>query len=569
MSNLSNNGELVNISRSDKFIRPDYNYPYKPKEPSRRFFSWINMNMPIEGSDTPKMHYMIIDELLCGKDSVQAMVHREGAKTTVLSKFLPLQVASTGEFFGFADIKRQFIKDAIQIIDEKKSPTASQLKKKERLLKSLSKQDDSVTNCVIFSATFEQAVDLLLDIRSAWDNSEQLQATLRLAKDSTGKTISDAKSYICFENDKGQRFHLQAKGAGQSMRGTKKDGVRPQLLIFDDILPDSILDNKNERAKLKRWFYSVACPAASSAGNIRIVVGTPMTEDDLLSEILNSNSFKSIKFPIANEFPVPEERIVSSWPDYHTKRKIWKDFMEAKEMGSEGDFYREKMLEVVNDDMRVFESDWFKEYEYSEIKDQLKEMNFFTTMDLAVSKKKHADFTVVITIGVNKDGVWFIVKVDVGRFPATKTMDILFEHVTKFRPLEVKAEKAALQQVFGDFLDERMIKTKTYFSYGGLENNSVTSKEYRINALQPKMKSGKIRFPKDIDQVGVAELIYEMKGYIKTGATTAHDDAVDCLANFLDPNFVFTPMPKSGTEVGESSDDFDNLYTEEYDDSYC
>lgn len=569
MLKLSNNGELVNISNSDKFIRPDYNYPYKPKEPSVRFFSWVNMNMSAEGSETPKMHYMIIDELLCGKDSVQAMVHREGAKTTVLSKFLPLMVASTGEFYGFANVKKQFINDAIKLIDDKINPSENQLLKKERLIKSLDSQDDSVTNCVIFSATFDQAVDLLLDIRSAWDNSEQLQATLKLAKDSGGKTISDAKSYICFENDKGQRFHLQAKGAGQSMRGTKKDGVRPQLLIFDDILPDSILDSKNERVKLKRWFYSVACPAASSAGNIRIVVGTPMTEDDLLSEILNSTRFKSIKFPIANEFPVAEDKIVSSWPDYHTKRKIYQDFMEAKEMGAEGDFYREKMLEVVNDDMRVFESSWFKEYNYSDIKEQLKEMNFFTSMDLAVSRKKHADFTVVITIGVNKDGHWFIVKIDVGRYPATRTMDILFDHVNKFRPLQVKAEKAALQQVFGDFLDQRMIKSKTYFNYEGLENNSVTSKEYRINALQPKMKLGMIHFPKDIDQDSVAELLYEMKGFIRTGATTAHDDAVDCLANFLDPNFVITPSPKNGTEISGDGDSFDDLYKIDSDDSYC
>lgn len=49
--------------------------------------------MPMEGSETPKMHYMIVDELLCGQDSVQAMVHREGAKTTVLSKF-----TTTGSF---------------------------------------------------------------------------------------------------------------------------------------------------------------------------------------------------------------------------------------------------------------------------------------------------------------------------------------------------------------------------------------------------------------------------------------------------------------------------------------
>ena len=103
----------------------------------------------------------------------------------------------------------------------------------------------------------------------------------------------------------------------------------------------------------------------------------------------------------------------------------------------------------------------------------------------------------------------------------------------------------------------------------GLKNNSSISKEYRINALQPKMKMGHIHFPSDIDEDSLAELIYEMKGYIRTGATTAHDDAVDCLANFLDPDFVFAPNPKSGTEISGEGDSFEDLYKIDSDDSYC
>ena len=79
---------------------------------------------------------------------------------------------------------------------------------------------------------------------------------------------------------------------------------------------------------------------------------------------------------------------------------------------------------------------------------------------------------------------------------------------------------------------------------------------------------GKIHFPTDICQESMAELYYEMKGYIKTGATTAHDDAVDCLANFLDPGFITAPMQGSGTEVdGGGFDQFYDLDGNEH--SYC
>ena len=143
-------GEIVNISGSSAFIRPDYTVPYRPKETSVKFFSWVNVNIPNEQFSTPKMHYMMVDELL-GPDSgdrVQAMVHREGAKTTVLSKFLPLYTASTGEFPNFGH----------------------------------------VTNMIIFSATYAQAVDLLKDIYSAWENSDVMQETLWFARNKTGKS---------------------------------------------------------------------------------------------------------------------------------------------------------------------------------------------------------------------------------------------------------------------------------------------------------------------------------------------------------------------------------------------
>ena len=222
------------------------------------------------------------------------------------------------------------------------------------------------------------------------------------------------------------------------------------------------------------------------------------------------------------------------------------------------DFFREKMLEVVNDELRIFSERDFKMFEYDDAKKQFGKMNFFTSLDLAVSSKKSADFSVVITIGVNGEGHIFVVKIDVGRFNPTEVIDILFHHVKAFNPLEVKAEKASLQQVLDHYIQERMIQTGVYFQTNGLENNSVMSKEYRINALQPLMKMGKIHFVCDRDEIAMAELLYEMKGYIKTGPTTAHDDAVDCLANFLDPNFIITPMTTGGEEIEENYDDFED-----------
>lgn len=518
------------LHQSNNFVRPDYTIPYLPKEMSIRFFSWVNLNIVKDSHKTPRMHYQMIDELLTEDQNVQAMVHRGGAKSTVMTNYLPIYVACHGSLDNFG----------------------------------------VVHNLVIFSATIDQAIEQLKGIRDIWDNSDALQEILKLAKDRRGKIIADKVDYICWENQDGHQIHIQAKGAGQSMRGTKKNGHRPQLLIFDDILPDSILESEKERKKLRVWYYSTVANSVDVSHYKKIVVGTPMTDDDLLMQMLRSKSYKSVKFPVANLFPCPKEEIISSWKDRFTPDKIMNQYLEAKEMGSEADFYREMMLEVVNDDLRIFEESYFKTYSYFDKKrnGDLKKMNFYTSMDLAVSKKKSADYSVIMTIGVDDDGNWFIVKANVGRYSPSEVINILFEHIEKFKSLETRAEKAAIQQVLNEFISIKMQETGIYFNYQGLQNNSEVSKEYRINGLQPKMKSGKIFFPNDIDEESMAELLYEMKGYIKTGATTAHDDAVDCLANFLDPNFVFTPMAKAGSEVGEKNiDRYEDLYGQE--EVYC
>ena len=477
--------ESSNNAKVQYFTRPDYEIPYKPQFMSRKFFSWVNLNITKEQHKTPRMHYQMVDELL-GDDSqnVQAMVHRGGAKSTVFTNYLPIYVAVNGGLDNFG----------------------------------------AVHNLVIFSATIEQAIEQLRGVRDLWENSEVLQEFLTLATDNKGKVIADKVDYVCWENRDGHKIHIQAKGAGQSMRGTKKDGFRPQLLIFDDILTDNILTSETERKKLLTWFYSTVANSVDVSHYKKIVVGTPMTSDDLLMVMLDSPEYKSVKFPVADTFPCPESEIVSSWKDRFTPKRIMQQFREAKAAGAEADFYREMMLEVVNDDMRIFQSGWFKRYKYSDFKSQLKDCNIFTTMDLAVSKKQSSDYTVVLTIAVTKEGHWFIIKIDVKRMNPSQTIDVLFDHVTKFKPLSTKAEKAALQQVLDHFIEERMIKTGNYFSYEPLENNSVMSKELRIVALQPKMRMGHIHFPTDIDQDAIAELEYEMMGYIRTGATTAHDD---------------------------------------------
>ena len=128
-----------------------------------------------------------------------------------------------------------------------------------------------------------------------------------------------------------------------------------------------------------------------------------------------------------------------------------------------------------------------------------------------------------------------------GRFSPTEVIDILFKQVSAWKPLEVRAEKAALQQVLSHFIDQKMLRENRHFLMNSLEYNSTTKKEYRILGLQPKFKARMIHFPNDELHDEVVLLKKEILGQTKETNITGHDDCPDTLANFNDPNFVVLP----------------------------
>lgn len=472
-----------------------YDEPYEIGNESKAFFSWLNILIPSQSNSTPKVHYKLIDHMMTRHKRQLAVCHRGMAKSTLVGEYLPLYIASLGSYPNFG----------------------------------------KVDNLVIFSATIDQAQEHLANILDFYEKSPKLQTFLKLHTKGKKKPKVDE---IWFTNVNGDEIVMQAIGAGQAMRGTKKGDTRPQLLIFDDIMTDDILTSELERKKLHSWFYSSVARAVDVNHFKFLVIGTPMTQDDLLWNMWQSEKWHTLLLPLVQDMFTDKEDIVSSWMDRFTPEIVWDDYMEAKSMGALGEYYREMLLQVTPQETRVFQDEWFHEISPEVFKKNMHNMNYYTTMDYAVSEKASSDYRCIITMAVDRDGVRYIVRINYGRWNPSETVDILFQHFRKFRPISFKAEKAALQQVLGHYIEKRMIEEGTYVMQDYLELNSKSSKHARIMSLQPLMKQGKIKLIKGWYEAGKAELLYEMKGYTVEGGTTKHDDVVDTLANFNDPNFI-------------------------------
>lgn len=497
----------------------DYTNDYQPKKESIQFFNWMNMMFPDSfDSMTPTVHFKMMDNALTKHRHSISVCARDLAKSTLHTQLLPLYVAMMGNLPNFGQ----------------------------------------VNNILIISATYDQAVAQLKSLRAFFDNSEVLQEYLHYATTPTGKPVGQVQDCLVFDNLEGNRVYIQARGAGQQIRGTNKENQRPQLVIMDDILPDECLTSENARKALSVWYSSSLMYAIDSKKSKMIAVGTPMTEDDLLMSFVSSGEWKVSWFPVCEEFTTDVTKIVPAWKDRQTAEVILGWYKMAKAIGEEGSFFREKMLEITPNDTRVFLDNDFRFYKGKDFETLRHEMNFFTTMDLAVSISESSDYTAIITIGVDRADRWYVARVDFGRWRISETMDKLFKHFRQFNPISFRAEKASLQQVFQQQLEDKMMREQIYVDLGYLSNNSVQSKHQRIMSLSPRHKAHKILFREDGVQVGFDELDREMKGYTLNGRTTRKIDVLDCLANFSDPNFVVSPSQISGTSFASLAGQYED-----------
>jgi hypothetical protein len=513
--------EGIFFDKEKNITRYDYSKPYSPTKHSIEFFNFVNLIFGEQPNKTPKVHYMLIDHVTSNNQLEQVLAHRGLGKSELISNFMPLYVAYKGSFPGFGNVQ----------------------------------------NLVLFSDTISQAQEHLANMRMNYENSEYLQEVLTLVET---KTIKPKVDVLVFDNKDGNRIFIQAKGAGESMRGTKKGKIRPQLLIFDDILNDDILESEVVRKKLHTWFFSTVSNSVDITHFKYVMINTPMTESDIVGLARVSKQWHTLELPVADDVNISIAQMVTSWRDRFTPKRVLQKLEEARSMGAQSQFYREMMLEITNKELALFQMNKIREFDYEDLRENFPKFLFFTAMDLAVSRKQSADFTFIITVAVDSDMNWYCVKMDHGRWDMQKTLDILFEnHLKKYNPLKIGVERAAHQQVFNDFMLQRMIQEQIVKEIYPLNSNSQLAKETRIATLVPVINTGKLWIHKKTSPAK-RELLHELDMMTREACLSQHDDGADCLASFTEQGFVVYPGEYRGTEiVGEDPFDLDD-YTDSY-----
>jgi len=494
--------------------RKKYSEPYYPKHKQTiEFFLWFNTFFK-EENKSAEAHFQLVDHLYSKYIYKVIMCHRGLGKSSITLYNILYWL-----FLGYKPNFGEF--DYLLLIQ------------------------DSVS---MVESTFETMISLI-------ENSD-LHKYLEIKK----KRLGDDPTLYIYNREKDKTIYLKGRGSGQSLRGTRINNKRPNIVILDDIENDEKHMSKDSRTKLKNWFFNVVVPSINPNKYEFIFIGTPIHEDSLLMNLVGSKSWKAIVLPVAEEFPVEDwSKLVTSWKDRFPPEKVVSIYEMLKEQGKEKSFYQEYMLQVTPQDDLLFDLDNINYYKIDDLKDKLNQFTYYVSVDLAVSEKEYADYTAISVVGIDENNNWFLVDGFFGRIKPDETIDKIFEFVEKWRPYAVVLEKVAFQLSMKTFIQNEMVKRGRFFN---LEMVSRTKAKLAvIKALQPIVELGRLWLPKEHLKPFVNELIHEMSLITNDSILAKHDDLVDSLAQLTLINVLsVTPIDYNNDFTGEPNE-FINPYT--------
>lgn len=501
------------------------NDTYVPSDFSLMFVNLIKQINGGEGEEnkTPVVHYKMLDNLVKSGNVVN-LCHRGIAKTTLFGEyFLPI-LAIIEKLPNFGEVKY-----ALYVTD-------------------------SIDNGV-------RSMRKNLEFR--YENSPFLKKFLKAKFTETSWE---------FTNLNGHTLVVDAFGAKTGIRGTKKLGTRPQLLILDDLLSD---DDARSPVVLKSVEDTLtrAIKYAMHPHNKIVWSGTPFNKKDPLYRAVESGIYNVNVYPVCEKYPCSKAEFRGSWEDRFTYEYVKKQYDEAKALGAVSSFNQELMLRIMSDEERlVLDSDimW---YSRKLLLQNISNYNFYITTDFAVSDKQSADFSVISVWAYNNNGDFFWVDGIVKRQLMNKNYDDLFRLVSTYKPLLTGIEVTGQQGGFISTIVDMMQQRNIFFNLAGKQGSfgirPVKDKLTRFNVVLPWFKLHKIYFPRELEEdPRVVEFIDELTMASPTGFKSKHDDAIDTISMLGDMyNQLFKPSADIEMKYNTSTDTFDIIDATVEDDS--
>ena len=387
---------------------------------------------------------------------------------------------------------------------------------------------------LIVSDTESQAANFLGLIKQEIAENQDLIKLFGIRLNEKGMVAfpKESETDLIVEFSDGEKFRIIAKGSEQKLRGLLWNGLRPDLIVCDDMENDEIVMNQDRRKKFQRWFYGALLPCRSQHGIIRYV-GTILHMDSMLENLMPRQSDKQTVTEDLKQWSTRRTLWKSVKYRAHTDNFdliLWPERWPAEKLKAEkedyvhqglGDVYSQEYLNIPIDEASAY----FKKNDFQELtdEDRKKTLNYYITVDLAISEKQKSDWCVFFIAGVDEDRRIQVRNIIRERLDGKEIVDTLLSLQDVYKPIVIGIEEGQISKAIGPFMYETMIAINTFPSIYHLKHMSL-DKTARSRSIQARMRAKSIKFDKRGDWYQTFE--DECMRFPRD----KHDDQVDAFA---------------------------------------
>jgi len=335
---------------------------------------------------------------------------------------------------------------------------------------------------IILGSTEEMAIEHLGDMTNELRENEDLRRDFKIKG-----FITEAKTDIIVECTDGYQFRILARGAEQKIRGRKWRGRRPGLILGDDLEDDEQVENKDRRAKFRRWFFRAVKQALRDGGKIRIH-GTILHEDALLARVNKDPTWCSRLYKAHKSFTDFSEIL---WPEKFPEarlRAIRETFIKAGDPTGYAQEYLNDPRD--NEDAFIRRDDILPMS--AEHRDSY--MEFGCGVDFAISKADTANKTSFTVGGKDLGNFLNIVDQRSGRLDSLEIVEEFFSVGRRYDPT-FYVEGGQIWKALEPILRREMLRKDAFLNI--IVINPIKDKKARGRAFQKRTRGGGLRADKE------------------------------------------------------------------------
>ena len=148
----------------------------------------------------------------------------------------------------------------------------------------------------------------------------------------------------------------------------------------------------------------------------------------------------------------------------------------------------------------------------------------FTNVNYSSARQKRLDESAIAVVKVTDDGVWFVQKIEHGRWDVKDAAARILKNIKEFKPMGVGMERGTVRNAVLPYLSDLMRSNNVYATIHDLTHGGKQKTERVVWALQGRFEHGKVVLNEEEDWKEFQDQL------LMFPTNQVHDDLIDALS---------------------------------------